>query len=180
MALSLALVGLLLAAAACVLAWRARRSSHNLAREMIELRDRLAGAERGHLAAEERAAEAAEVDASLERTVESSFDPELVQRLTSVEGQVRHLARGRTARVDPGPEPGPESAPEPQSEDPRAVVRRHLEHRGFDSVSFLGRPRDGRHLVELERGGIVTKGHAEIAPDGSVRLHAISSLRAFP
>ena len=162
MAVPLALLAFILAGAAVVWAWRARAAALRLALEMIELRDRLAEAERAHLDSEEVTA--------LHRSRGADVDPSLVPRLVALEAQVRK------AIVAP---PAP-AAPEPTEEDPKTRVRKQLERRGFERVDILGTVEDGRFLVETERAGVISKGHAEIDADGVVHLLGISSLRAFP
>jgi hypothetical protein len=160
----LAIFAFLLAGTGCVLAWRARRASLRLALEMIEMRDRLAEAEQGRAAAE---ATMKEMDA-VSRTKDQAADPSLLPRLIDLEYSVRDAL---SARPSPGRTPG---------DDPRVHVRTQLEQRGFERVSILGAAEDGRYLVEAVRRGVVSKGHAEIAPDGVVHWHSLSSLRAFP
>jgi hypothetical protein len=160
MALMLAILALALTLVCCVLTWRARRAALHLALEMIELRDRLAALEQAGIEAAESAA--------LTRSDDRGPDATLLPRVLALEAQLRDALAGRTA---PGRDP---------SDDPRVHVRTQLKHRGFHSISILGAAGDGRFLVEAERGGIVTKGHAEIAPDGTVHWASLSSLRAFP
>ena len=160
MSLMLSILACVVAVLAGVLGWRARRASLRLALEMVELRDRLAVAERIN----REAAEAAQ----MERTVAPPADAGLLSRIITLEGQLRDAVAGRAA---PGMDPG---------EDPRQHVRRELKRRGFHSISILGSADGGRYLVEAERGGVVSKGHAEIVPDGTVHWHSLSSLRAFP
>ena len=162
MAFPLALLAFLLAGVAVVWAWRARAAALRLALEMIELRDRLAEAERAHLDSEEVTA--------LHRSRGAVVDPSLLPRLRALEAQVRK------AMVAPATPAGSE----PREEDPQTRVRNQLERRGFERVDFLGEAEDGSFLVVTERAGVISKGHAELRADGVVHLRDISSLRAFP
>lgn len=162
MAFPLAILASIVAGVAVVWAWRARAAALRLALEMIELRDRLAAVERAHLEAEEVTA--------VHRSRGTGVDPTLVPRLVALEDQVR-----KTEIAPPA-----SAAPEPTEEDPQTQVRKQLQRRGFERVVFLGTAEDGRYLVETERAGVVSKGHAELAADGVVHLRSMSSLRAFP
>jgi hypothetical protein len=160
MSLLLSILACVVALIAGVLSWRARRASLLLALEMIQLRDRLAAAERIN----REAAEAAQ----MQRTTAPPADAGLLSRVIALEGRLRDALAGRAA---PGRDPG---------EDPRQHVRRELKRRGFHNISILGSADGGRYLVEAERSGVVSKGHAELVPDGTVHWHSLSSLRAFP
>jgi len=162
MAVPLALLACILAGVAVVWAWRARAAVLRLALEMIELRDRLAEVERAHLDSEEVTA--------LHRSRGAVLDPGLVPRLVALETQVRKAMAAPSAPV----------AAERTEEDPQTRVRKQLERRGFERIAFLGAAEDGRFLVETERAGVISKGHAELDEDGVVHLRDISSLRAFP
>ena len=169
----LSIFAFLLAGAGCVLAWRARRASLRLALEMIQLRDRLAQAEEGRALAEEAVA--------LARTHREAPDPDLLARLIEVESQVRDAASARPSSVaNPAVGLPAGASTLAESEDQRMHVRQQLEQRGFERVSILGAAEDGRYLVEAVRRGVVSKGHAELAPDGTLYWRSMSSLRAFP
>ena len=162
MAVLLSILSLVLGAAALVLGWRARRASLRLALEMIELRDRLAQAEHGTLASEEAD--------SMRRKTDTERDQSLAPRLIALEERVR----GALETESP---PAASDAPE---FDPRAHVREHLKRRGYERIAVLGAADDGSLAVEVERAGVVSKGHVVIGDDGRVHLRSVSSLRAFP
>ena len=160
MTLVLALVSVPLACAALVAAWRARAASHRLALEMVQLRDRLTAAEAGREAAEARAAVAAPGPA---------VDGNLVARLDQLEAELRAAQARAPLRA----------APSEGCDDLRTTVEERLRLQGFRRVTFL-ETLGGGLVVEAERGGVTSKGRAEIRPDGTVHLRSISSVRAFP
>jgi hypothetical protein len=160
----LAFAAVLAAAGACVVAFRSRAATRRLALEMIELRDRLARAERRY-----RQRKGAAGDA--QREPAPARDEALRDRVTELEGRLRDALLEPTAA-------GPESEPDP---DPvRDRIRRHLRAQGYEHVAFLGASGEDAWLVEAERDGIVSKGRAEVDGDGAVQMRADSSVRAFP
>jgi hypothetical protein len=159
MAIMLSILALVVASLACVAAWRAHRSSHRLALEMVQLRDRLAQAEAGRDAAERRA--------KLARPAES-VDSHLRDRVEAVEARLgAAMERDRAPMAD-------------GAHDLRDEIRAHLSRQGYTRIAFLESGADGSVLVEAERHGTMTKGRAQVLSDGRVRLRSVSSVRAFP
>lgn len=163
MALALAIAGFLAALGASIAAVRAHRATERLALEMVQLRDRLAAAERAY----RRAARAPTAEAGDERT---AVDAAWTTRVMDLESRLR-AAMEREA-VSPATDAG--------ADDARSAVRAWLRAAGYERVAVLEAYEDGSLLVEAERGGATSKGRAELLPDGSVRFDAISSVRAFP
>ena len=69
---------------------------------------------------------------------------------------------------------------EGEEPDARQAIRKHMKREGYERVAILDENTDGTLELEAERGGVTTKGRAEILSDGTVRLQSISSVRAFP
>lgn len=159
MAILLSILALVIAGLACVAAWRAHRSSHRLALEMIHLRDRLAHAEAGREAAERRAKHARPAE---------SVDSHLRERVEAVEARLGAALERDRAAVAEG------------TQDVRDEIRAHLSRQGYTRIAFLEGGPDGSVLVEAERHGNTTKGRAHVLSDGRVRLRSVSSVRAFP
>lgn len=165
MELLLALIAIVVTVGACVLAWRARRASHHLALEMVELRDRLAEAERAHL-------EAADTVAA-HRGHEDDDGDVMASRMVALEAQVRSTMQSASERHDA-------AAGDEALDGPRMRVIKHLRRKGYDHVSVLEIRADGSMLVEADRGGVAAKGVAVLDADGRVRVRFQTSLRAFP
>ncbi len=163
---TLATVALVLAVVAFVWARRSRSAVRRLGSEMIQLRDRLARAERyyrgrGH----DDADDAIRAPTGAETVLEA--------RLATLEGRVRE------ALVHGLPDDQALAA-EPETSDARRRILRYLQLEGYERVAFIGATDDGGLLVEAEKGGVTSKGRAEIGSDGAVRIQAVSSVRAFP
>jgi len=155
---------------ACVMAWRARRAAQRLALEMVRLRDRLARAELHYEGGAPRAQGESPREEGLDRRVSS-----LEERLS---GRLQHSAE--IARR-------PRRAQDPVGAEPRARILGTLAREGYEEVRFLDAREEGDSAgpgagccFEARRAGVTAKGRAEILPDGSVRLRAVTSLRAFP
>jgi hypothetical protein len=169
LALTLALLGVLLAVLALLMSIRTerhlRRLAHALAREW-GLRtggdDEPAG----------RAAEPATSDAEVRR---------LRYALDALEQQVRELAQ--RAVVAPRPTPPPsEGAPSlPSEPGPQEHVRRHLAALGYEDIVVLpGRGGPGAFLYEAREQGMPRKGGARVDEAGRVELQPARLLRVFP
>lgn len=167
MELILAVAALAAAVGALLLAFRCRASARRLALEMVQLRDRLARAERHY---RDRGGPGGGPDGP-----DEAAGREVLQvRLVELEERLRDaLARSADANVAA-------AAVEHGEGDNRGRILQYLRSEGYDRVAFLGPAGAGAWLVEAERGGVVSKGRAEVAQDGSVRLRSVSSVRAFP
>ncbi len=159
--LALAIAALLVAIVACVIGVRGWRTSQRLALEMVQLRDRLSRAEKGYRDAAEKAAAYA--------GQRPEPDEAWMPRMAALEDRLRTALQREV--------PGGNDEPEP---DTRRSIRQHLKREGYERIAILDENADGTVELEAERGGVMTKGRAEILSDGTVRLQAISSVRAFP
>jgi hypothetical protein len=162
MALTFSMLAVLAAAAAIVWSWRARAASHRLALEMVHLRERLARAESAREAAEARAAQ---------HEGAASSETALARRVGLLEERLQEARSAEAANPRP---------PEEEGEDVRGLVERHLRAQGYERVVVLGPTAPDGVPVEVERAGVTSKGRARVAPDGTVRLRSVSSVRAFP
>ncbi len=163
----LALIAIVVTAGACVLVWRARRSAHHLAQEMVELRDRLAAAERAHL-------EAAAIR-STDAGRDEGENEALASRMIAFEASVRNTIENTAREQGAAPVSGDEALDAPRT---RAI--QHLEARGYENVAVIEMLNDGRLLIEAVRAGVTSKGYAVMEADGRVRVQFRTSLRAFP
>jgi hypothetical protein len=161
MELLLAIVAGALAVVSVMIAVRAHRASRHLALEMVQLRDRLARAEQ---TCADAAGDAVEVPAP---ATEEGWAP----RVAALERRLREALEFQGA---------PDEPEEADPADARAVVRQHLRREGHEHIVILDVRDDGSVIYEAERHGATTKGRAEILEDGSVRVQAQSSVRAFP
>lgn len=161
MATAIAIAAGLLALVACVIGAKGWRTSQRLALEMVHLRERLARAEQGYREARHAA--------SSGETTQPPADAAWAPRLAELEDRLRAALERGAARAEEGTEP-----------DTRRNVRQYLQREGYTRVAILDENPDGTLELEAERGGVMTKGRAEILTDGTVRLQTISSVRAFP
>lgn len=168
MPIGLALLAVCFAVAALAIAvasdFRTRKATRELARELVALRARLLQAEADGLSdrrtplAEDAAAALASIGTRMEE-------------LEALESRLRAVLSRRRVPADAAAttEPGPED-----------IVVRRLHAQGYDAVIVLEVRGDGGVLVEAERDGLVAKGIAHVADDGSVQISGLSSVRAFP
>ncbi len=180
LALSLAVLGVLLAVLALLLAIRTERHVRRLAKALAHewgLRTGGGGdavappAERGALS---------ESQTQLRRSIE-----DLEQRVFEL--AARSAASSPPASVSaPGLRtPGASSArgdpAGPRSLDARERVQAHLEELGYDEVVVLpGRQGAGSLMYEAREDGMPRKGGARVGEDGRVTLHPAGALRVFP
>ena len=160
LALSLGLAAIVIAIASDV---RTRRATREIARELVQLRDRLLRYEResdGGGDAGSRADDAAELVEAMSARIET-----LEERLRGA------LERRVPLSVDADGSDTPELGDH---------VVAGLRRRGYQRVAVLDVREDGSVLVEAERDGIVAKGLARVGEDGAVELASVSSVRAFP
>lgn len=181
MALALALFALVVTAGCCVIAYRSWRRSHILALEMIQLRDRLARAERSQAASERRA----RVDDEVTRERSSESDDarlrDMEGRLADLHGQLSDAVEANeslAARAESLEQRDGDDEHDPL--DVRDLIRQGLRRQGYRRVRVIEVTADDRVLVEAERGGITAKGTAWVDLDGQVVLRSQSTLRAFP
>ena len=178
MALLFALIAIVLAAACCVLAARAWRRSHHLALEMIDLRARLARAERTQREDERRSQADAEVSNARAGDVEDARLRDLESRVDDLRGQLAHAVEANeslAARAEALEHPTDDERDE--TLDVRDLVRRGLRRQGYRRVRVTA---PNKVLVEAERNGIMAKGTAWVDAEGHVVLRSQSTLRAFP
>lgn len=161
LALSFAVAALVVAVASDI---RTRRATREIARELVQLRDRLLRAEReGGFDAAPESAVAAD-DAALAA---------MAARVEELEGRLRELVERPAADDEPG-------ATEPVSTAPADVVARELRRAGYGRVAVIEVNDDGSVRVEAERDGTLVKGVARVDEEGTVRMAGVSSVRAFP
>ncbi|MDJ0975769.1 MAG: hypothetical protein QNJ98_15010 [Planctomycetota bacterium] len=160
LALSFGIAAVVVAIAADV---RTRRATRELARELVQLRERLLRAERqGGLGDVPHAG-----DAEGSRRVEA-----LATRIDELEERLRRTVDRRGA---PG---GPRDDGTPREVSAQVVDA--LRGRGYHQVTVVDTRADGSVLVEAERDGVFAKGVARVTADGGVELESVSSVRAFP
>ena len=174
----ISLLALLAAGAAIYVAWRSRRTSHNLALEMVQLRDRFARMEG------QQRDDARRTLADQERTTRDEGPDhrlaDMTARLDAVEEQVRRaIELGESLDLQADHEAAPVEALD-RPPDVRDLVRRGLRKQGYRRVYVLDITPDAKAVVEAERGGITAKGLAWIEPDGQVVMRSTRSHRAFP
>ena len=175
-----ACVSVVLTAACCVLAWRGWRRAHNLALEMIQLRERLARAEQAWREDERRVRAEAELTQARAGDVDDARLRDLESRVDDLRSQLAHAVEANeslAARAEALEDPDDEAH---ETLDVRDLVRRGLRRQGFRRVRVIEVTAADKVLVEAERNGITAKGTAWVDPDGQVILRSQSTLRAFP
>lgn len=176
MVLLLSILALAAAAVCAVMAWRGHGVGRTLALEMVQLRDRLAQAERTlrelgrrEVATAERQDAAGDVAGHLAA---------LGRRMDELDRQVAHaVEQGEALALA-----GHDDVPDVPGHDPdvRDLVRRGLRQQGYRRVYVLDVTPDRKVVVEAERAGITAKGLAWVEPDGQVVMRSRLSHRAFP
>ena len=160
-----------------IVAFRGWRATLRLAREMIQIRQRILALEDG-LRALRAHREEDEIDLVEQRGIDASLGI-LRERLDVVEGRLAEVARrlaGGTALTLDVEEPLPQEA----SPLERAV-RRHLRAQGFERIVVLDLDEDYETAwIEAERGGVTAKGTASRLSDGRIELATESTVRSFP
>ncbi len=168
----LTLTALLLAVAALTVAISSarhtRRAARELARELVQLRERvLAGEGTRNQGQEPSRVCAADGGASGELLAA------LTPRLEELETRLRSLMSSRGAQtLTPG-------ASEEQT-GVRALIVGHLERVGYSHMLVLEERADGGLLIEAARDGSVAKGIARLGSDGGLAFEPVHSTRAFP
>lgn len=166
MEMGIAILALSFGLAAVVIAiavdYRTRRATRELARELVQLRDRLLRAERESGLGDAPAGR----DAAGSRRVEA-----LAARIEELEDALRRTVDRRGA---PGAPRGG------ADRDASAQVVDALRGRGYQQVTVVETRADGSVLVEAERDGVFAKGVARVTSEGGVELESVSSVRAFP
>ncbi len=156
--------GLAAVAIAIAVYYRTRRATRELARELVQLRNRLLRAEH-------------ESGVDSEGDGRASGSAQLVEamsaRIETLEHRLRDALERRVA-IGAG-EPSEAGRPELGQQ-----VVAGLHRRGYRDIVVLEVSEDGGVLVETERDGIVAKGFARVTEDGAVELESVSSVRAFP
>lgn len=169
MATGLAILALSLGIAAVAVAiasdFRTRKSTRELAREIVALRARLQHVQREGALDEDRAPVADDAAEAL-----ASINARLAE-LEELEGRLRGVLARR---------PMPADELTTDGDDPTAQVLRGLRAQGYERVVVLDVRKDGSLLVEAEQGGLVAKGVARPDADGGITLDSVSSVRAFP
>lgn len=148
---------------------------------MIQLRERLARAERTHRMEERRARAEAEVTNARSGETDDGRLKELEGRVENLRAQLAHAVEANeslAARAEALEHP--EDGHRHEALDVRELVRRGLRRQGYRRVRVIEVTADDRVLVEAERNGITAKGTASVDPDGHIVLRSQSTLRAFP